>query len=172
MAASQGQGPSGPGASGAATHPSWGNSVGISTGGYIHHFSVTMDQEVDCGVGRSTNPDIAAAWSKDFGSNVSPTGKAGTSPPWTTAVIDKTMVHECKALTFAPLASDAMLAVTGNGALPPPQLTNLRYQQSGASGTWTNISASTGGGNGSVFAADATIDQNDSALVSVTTTQI
>ena len=28
----------------------------------------------------------------------------GTSPPWTTAVIDKTMANECKVLAFAPLA--------------------------------------------------------------------
>ena len=63
-AASEWQGPlnSGNPPSAAATHTSWGNSIGISTGGFIHHFSVTMDQEVDCAVGRSTNADTTATW--------------------------------------------------------------------------------------------------------------
>ena len=111
-----GRGRSGNPAAPPATHTSWGNSVGISTGGFIHHFSVTMDQEVDCAVGRSTNADIAATWTNGFGTNVSPAGSNGTSPPKTTAVIDKTMTNECKALAFAPLASDVMLAVYSNGA--------------------------------------------------------
>src|SRR4029077_3752267 len=101
-AASQWQGPLGTGASGASTHTPWGNSVGISSSGFIHHFSSVMDQEIDCAVGRSTNADSAATWTNGFGTNTSPTGNVGTSPPWTTAVIDKTMANECKALSFAP----------------------------------------------------------------------
>src|SRR6185436_13867908 len=60
---SEWQGPSTSGnpPSAASTHSSWGNVVGISTGGFVHHSSVTMDQEVDCNVGRSTNADVAAA---------------------------------------------------------------------------------------------------------------
>jgi hypothetical protein len=172
--ASEWQGPlnSGNPPSAAATHTSWGNSIGISTGGFIHHFSVTLDQEVDCAVGRSTNADVSASWTNGFGTNTSPTGLAGTSPPWTVAVIDKTMTNECKAMSFAPLASDVMLAVYSNGAVVQPNLTNLRYQKSGASGTWTNISASTGGGSGNVFSSTATISQNDWALVPVNTTTI
>ena len=170
-AASQWQGPAGTGASGAASKPSWGNSVGVSTGGFIHHFSVVMDQEVDCSVGRSTNADTTASWTNGFGNNVSPTGNTGTSPPWTTAVIDKTMVFECKALTFAPLASDVMLAVYSNGVLDQPNLNNLRYQKSGASGTWTNIPVS-GGGDGNVFSTTPTINQNDWTLVPVSATKI
>src|SRR4029079_2587830 len=114
--ASEYNGPPGTGGSSLSTNTSWGNSVGISTGGFIHHFSVTMDQEVDCAVGRSTNSDNTATWTNGFGNNVSPTGANGTSPPWTTAVIDKTMSNQCKVLAFAPLASDAMLAVYSNGA--------------------------------------------------------
>ena len=172
--ASEWQGPlnSGNPPSAAATHTSWGNSIGISSGGFIHHFSVTMDQEVDCAVGRSTNADTAATWTNGFGNNVSPTGANGTSPPWTTAVIDKTMTHECKALAFAPLASDVMLAVYINGAVAQPNFTNLRFQKSGASGIWTNISASTGGGTGDVFSSAATINQNDWALVPVNTSTV
>ncbi len=53
-----------------------------------------------------------------------------------------------------------------------PNATNLRYMKSGANGTWTNISASSGGGNGNVFASNANINQNDWALVPVTTSTI
>jgi hypothetical protein len=114
--ASQWQGPPGTGGTGLASHTPWGNSIGISTGGFIHHFSTTMDQEVDCALGRSANPDVSATWTNGFGTNTSPTGNTGTSPTWTTAVIDKTMANECKVMSFAPLASDVMLAVYGNGA--------------------------------------------------------
>ncbi|NUR55026.1 MAG: hypothetical protein HOQ29_11305, partial [Acidobacteria bacterium] len=174
-AASEWNGPSGTGGSSLGTNTAWGNSVGISTGGFIHHFSVTMDQEVDCAVGRSTSADIGATWTNGFGNNISPTGVSGTSPPWTTAVIDKNMANQCKVLAFAPLATDVMLAVYSNGNAPQPQLTNLRYQRSGTgsggttAGQWTNISAAIGGGNGDVFATTATIDQNDWALVPVNT---
>ena len=83
------------------------------------------------------------------------------------------MANECKALSFAPLASNVMLAVYTNGAVVQPNITNLRYMKSGRdNGTWTNISASTGGGNGNVFSSNATINQNDWALVPVTTSTI
>jgi len=162
-AASQWQGPATAGnPSAASTYSSWGNVVGISTGGFVHHSSVTMDEEVDCNAGRSINADIAAAWTNGFGVNA-----VGASPPNTTAVIDKSMTFECKALAFAPLASDVMLAVYSNGAVAQPYLSNLRFQKSGASGTWTTVAA--GGGNGNVFSSDATIDANDWALVPVNT---
>ena len=131
-----------------------------------------MDQEVDCSVGRSTNADTSATWTNGFGNPVSPTGSVGTSPPWTVAVIDKTMLQQCKVLSFAPLASDVMLAVYGNGAVAQPNITNLRYTKSGTTGTWTNIPADGGGGNGNVFGTAVTINQNDWALVPVSTTKI
>jgi len=170
--ASQWNGPVGTGASGLSTNSSWGTGVGISTSGFIHHFGTTMDQEVDCSVGRSTNADTAAAWTNGFGNNVSPTGNTGTSPPWTTAVIDKTMLQQCKVLTFAPLDSDAMLAVYGNGAVAQPNITNLRYTRSAAQGVWTNIPTDGGGGNGNVFGTAVTINQNDWALIPLSTTKI
>jgi chitobiase/beta-hexosaminidase-like protein/Big-like domain-containing protein len=166
--ASEWQGPatSGHPPSAASTHSSWGNVVGISTGGFIHHSSVTMDQEVDCNVARSTNADIAAVWGNGFGTNA-----VGASPPNTTAVIDKSMTFQCKSIAFAPLASNVMLAVYSNGAVAQPNLTNLRFQRSGANGTWTNVSTS-GGGNGHVFSTDATVDANDWALVPVSTSAV
>src|SRR5580765_3860630 len=82
------------------------------------------------------------------------------------------MANKCKALAFAPLATNVMLAVYTNGMVSQPNITNLRYQKSGASGTWTNISASTGGGDGNVFGSTATINQNDWTLVPVTTTTV
>ena len=170
--ASEWNGPVGTGPSGLSNQTSWGTAIGISTGGFIHHFGTTMDQEVDCSVGRSTNADTSATWTNDWGTNASPTGNTGTSPPWTTAVIDKTMTFQCKVLAFAPLASDVMLAVYGNGAIAQPNINNLRFTRSGAAGTWTNIPANGGGGNGDVFGSNAQINQNDWALVPVTTTKI
>ena len=166
--ASEWQGPANSGhpPSAASTHSSWGNVIGISTGGFIHHSSVTMDQEVDCNIGRSTNADVGAAWTNGFGTNA-----VGASPPNTTAVIDKSMLFECKSLAFAPLPSNVMLAVYSNGAVAQPSLTNLRFQKSGANGTWTNI-ATSGGGNGKVFSTDATVDANDWALVPVSTSTV
>ena len=162
-AASQWQGPATTGnPSATSAYSSWGNVVGISTGGFVHHSSVTMDEEVDCNASRSITADIAAAWTNGFGVNA-----VGASPPNTTAVIDKSMTFECKALAFAPLASDVMLAVYSNGAVAQPYLSNLRFQKSGAAGTWISVAA--GGGNGNVFSGDATIDANDWALVPVNT---
>ena len=175
--ASEWQGPLGTGNSSSAVKTPWGNSIGISSGGYVHHFSVVMDQEVDCNIGRSTNPDIAATWTNGFGTNTSPTGRSGTSPPWTVAVVDKTMTFECKVLAFAPLAADAMVAVYTNGAVAQPNATNLRFQRSGTGqtpttfGRWTNIPVN-GGGSGNVFSTTANIDANDWALVPVNHTTI
>jgi hypothetical protein len=166
-AASQWQGPASSGnPSATAGHSSWGNVIGISTGGFIHHSSVTMDQEVDCSAARSTNADVGTTWSNGFGTNAT-----GASPPNTTAVIDKSMTFECKAVAFAPLPSDVMLAVYSDGGAPQPNLTNLRFQRSGANGTWTNIPTS-GGGNGTVFSTNATVDSNDWALVPVSTAAV
>src|SRR5438067_10636888 len=109
-----------------------------------------MDQEVDCNVAKSTNADTAATWTNGFGTNA-----VGNSPSNTTAVIDKSMVFECKALSLSPLASNVMLAVYSDGAVAQPNMTNLRFQKSGASGTWTNVAIN--GGNGNVFSAPANI---------------
>src|SRR5262249_29105069 len=97
--------------------------------------------------------------------------RVGASPPNTTAVIDKSMIFECKSLAFAPLPSNAMLAVYSNGAVAQPLLTNLRFQRSGANGTWTSVAGS-GGGNGTVFSTNATVDANDWTLVPVSTDTI
>jgi hypothetical protein len=82
------------------------------------------------------------------------------------------MTNECKAMSFAPLASDVMLAVYSNGAVVQPNLTNLRYQKSGASGTWDQHFGEHRRRQRNVFSSTATINQNDWALVPVNTTTI
>ena len=67
-------------------------------------------------------PTSAATWTNGCGTNTDPTGTTGTSPPWTTAVIDKTMTNECKVLAFAPLATTWMLAVYTNGDVAQPNI--------------------------------------------------
>ena len=60
---------------------------------------------------------------RDVGAEAVDPGVLATSPPATVVRIDRTIVNECKTMTFAPLASDVMLAVYGNGGsatvLPP-----------------------------------------------------
>src|SRR5206468_12596041 len=107
-----------------------------------------------------------------FGTNNDPTLTTQKSPPNTTAVIDKTMTFECKAMAFAPLASDVMLAVYSDGDAAQPNLNNLRFKKSGATGTWTNVPTNNTGGDGTVFASNATINQNDWALVPVSTSTV
>ena len=150
-------------------------------GGFIHHFSV------DDGSGsrlrrwavrrtptRPRRGRTASARTRSDGKR--------DSPPWTTAVIDKTMANECKVLAFAPLASrrDArgLQQRRHHDATDPPAhdigqpLTNLRYQKSGASGTWTNIPRRPAAATATSSRPTATINQNDWALVPVSTTAI
>ena len=133
-------------------------SLGLSTGKFIHSGGPTLQQEVDANARKSSNPDTGVAWTSGFSS---------------VAVIDNSMLHQCNALTFAPLDSDIMLAVYDNGGGTEPALTNLRYKKSSAGGTWTGVVVgSQFGGDGNVFAATATIDQNDWTLVPLSTTAI
>ena len=127
--------------------------LGVSTGGFIHSAGPTLQQEVDANARKSLHADTSAAWTSGFSS---------------VAVIDNSMPHQNNAFAFAPLASDAMLAVYDNGAGTEPSLTNLRYTRSNADGSWPGVVVgSQNGGDGNVFASDATIDQNDWALVAV-----
>ena len=139
-----------------------------------------MDQEIDCVAGRSANADTGSAWTNGFG-NEHP---SGNSPTRTTAVFDKTMPNQCKVLAFAPLASDAMLAVVqqrrhqddGERTAARPDryrqpLRNLRFQKSGASGTWTNV-AGVVAETATSSPPTATIDQNDWTLVPVNQSSI
>src|SRR5262249_39112173 len=122
----------------------------------------------DCSVARSSNADTASTWTNGFGA-----AGLGFSPPNNTAVIDKTMIFQCKQLSFAPLASDVMLAVYNDGAVAQPDITNLRYKRSGLApnaGRWTNVAA--GGGDGTVFPTSIQINQNDWALVPLSTSKI
>jgi hypothetical protein len=100
------------------------------------------------------------------------------------SLIDDTMFHTSSAMAFAPLANNLMLAVYDNGGgaspcyqctggVPEPSLSNLRYKRSNAGGAWPAVAGgSVLGGDGRVFATDATIDQNDWALVARDTTTI
>ena len=135
-----------------------GNAIGVSTGKTIHTAGTTLQQEVDANLRRSTSPDTGSTWTSGF------------SVP---AVVDGSMINQCNAVTLAPLANDVMLAVYDNGQNFEPNLTNLRFKRSAATGTWPGIVVgSQTGGDGNVFATTALIDQNDWALVPVTTTQI
>src|SRR4029079_17731219 len=135
-----------------------GNTVGVSSGKFIHTGGPILQQEVDANVRKSVNPDVGGAWVSGF------------SVP---AVIDGSMTNEANTLSFAPLANDVMLAVYDNGQGTEPRLTNLRYKRSNAGGAWSGIVVgSQTGGDGNVFSTNATIDQNDWSLVSVSTSSI
>src|SRR5262245_49884098 len=142
--------------------------LGVSTGKDIHSAGPILQQEVDANARKSNNADTGATWTNGF-SNVS--------------VIDNSMIHANNALTFAPLANNAMLAVYDNGGgqspcyncggigVPEPSLSNLNYKRSNSDGSWPSVPiGSQGLGDGVVFTADATIDQNDWALVSLNPT--
>jgi hypothetical protein len=132
--------------------------LGVSTGKFVHSGGPTLQQEVDANARRSTNADTGAAWTSGFSSVV---------------VIDNSMLHQCNALAFAPLASDTMLAVYDNGRGTEPGQTNLRYKRSNSNGTWTGVVVGSQlGGDGDVFGTTASIDQNDWTLVSLSTTTI
>ena len=135
-----------------------GNTVGVSSGKFIHTGGPILQQEVDANVRKSVNADVGGAWVSGF------------SIP---AVIDGSMTNQANTLSFAPLANDVMLAVYDNGQGTEPRLTNLRYKRSNAGGAWSGIVVgSQSGGDGNVFSTDATIDQNDWGLVSVSTSRI
>ena len=139
--------------------------LGVSTGKDIHSAGPILQQEVDANARRSNNADTGTTWTNGF-SNVS--------------VIDNSMINANNSLTFAPLANNAMLAVYDNGGgqspcyncggngVPEPNLSNLNYKKSNPDGSWPSVPiGSQGLGDGVVFTSDATIDQNDWALVAV-----
>jgi Big-like domain-containing protein len=133
-------------------------SLGLSNGKVIHSGGPTLQQEVDANARRSNNADTGAAWTSGFSSVV---------------VIDNSMLHQCNAMAFAPLAGETMLAVYDNGRGTEPGQTNLRYKRSNANGTWTGVVVGSQlGGDGDVFAATAAIDQNDWALVALNSSAI
>ncbi|PYR88816.1 MAG: hypothetical protein DMF84_26875 [Acidobacteria bacterium] len=135
-----------------------GNTIGVSSGKFIHTGGPILQQEVDANVRKSNNADTGSTWANGF------------SVP---AVIDGSMVNQDNALAFAPLANNVMLAVYDNGQGIEPNLTNLRYKRSNAGGAWSSIVVgSQAGGDGNVFSTNATIDQNDWGLVSVSTNQV
>ena len=94
------------------------------------------------------------------------------------------MSHQSNAMTFAALANDGMLAVYDNGGgqapcyncdsgVPEPDLSNLGYRRSNLNGSWPTLPAGgQAGGDGQVFATDATINQNDWAVVARDSTTI
>jgi hypothetical protein len=95
-------------------------SLGLSTGKFIHSGGPTLQQEVDANARRSNAADTGATWTSGFSSVV---------------VIDNSMLNQCNALAFAPLAGETMLAVYDNGRGTEPNQTNLRYKRSNANGT-------------------------------------
>ena len=134
------------------------NTIGVSTGKFIHTGGPILQQEVDANARKSNNADTGSSWTSGF------------SLP---AVIDGSMLNQANALAFAPLANNVMLAVYDNGQNVEPNQTNLRYKRSSANGVWSSIVVGSQlGGDGSVFATNAVINQNDWALVPVSTSQI
>jgi len=126
--------------------------LGVSGGRFIHSGGTTLQQEVDANARVSTTADSGATWSHGFS---------------TVSVIDNSMQNQCNALAFAPLASNTMLAVYDNGVGTEPAMSNLRYKKSNVNGSWPAVPVGTQlGGDGAVFASNATIDQNDWAIVS------
>ncbi len=135
-----------------------GNAVGVSSGKFIHTAGPILQQEVDANARKSANADTGAAWTSGFSAPV---------------VIDNSMTNQANALALAPLANDVMLAVYDNGQDTEPFLTNLRYKRSNAGGVWSGVVVGSQlGGDGNVFASDARINQNDWALVGVSTSRI
>lgn len=92
----------------------------------------------------------------------------------TNMVLDNTMTNQCDCYAFASLAGSKMLVVYDNGGTVPvvsPNLTNLRYTKGSAAqsdGLWP----STVTGDGDVFGAANTQDDNDWCLVGVTVSSI
>ncbi|HXI27519.1 MAG TPA: PASTA domain-containing protein, partial [Vicinamibacterales bacterium] len=135
-----------------------GNVVGVSSGKFIHTGGPILQQEVDANARKSANADTGSAWTSGF-----------ANP----SVIDGTMVNQSNSMVFAPLANNVMLAVYDNGLGNEPNQNNLRFKRSNAGGAWPNIVVgSQTGGDGSVFATNASIDQNDWGLVGVNVNQI
>jgi PKD repeat protein len=140
--------------------------VGVSTGKFIHTANPILQQEIDANARKSVNADTGSAWVSGFSA---------------VSVIDNSMFHSCNSFAFAPLANNAMLAVYDNGGgaagcyncaggVPEPNLSNLGYKRSNADGSWPGVPVgSQKPGDGSVFSTDATIDQNDWALVAADT---
>src|SRR4029079_14592142 len=98
-----------------------GNTVGVSSGKFIHTGGPILQQEVDANVRKSVNPDVGGAWVSGFS---------------VSAVVDGSMTTGGNTLSFSPLTNDLMLAVYDNGQRTEPRLTNLRYKRSNAGGAW------------------------------------
>jgi beta-lactam-binding protein with PASTA domain len=134
------------------------NTIGVSSGKFIHTGGPILQQEVDANVRKSNNADTGSTWTSGFSAPV---------------VVDNSMMNQDNALAFAPLANDVMLAVYDNGQGTEPNQTNLRYKRSNSNGTWSGtVVGSQLGGDGDVFPTSATINQNDWGLVSVSTSEI
>ncbi len=145
--------------------------LGVSTGKYVHSAGPNLQQQIDANARKSTNPDLGATWTSGF---------SGVS------VIDNSMINQVNSFAFAPLADNVMLAVYDNGGgqscgyncVPPgsatePRLTNLGFRRSNSNGSWPGVTiGSQGAGDGNVFAGNATINQNDWALVPVSNSKI
>ena len=135
-----------------------GNSVGVSSGKFIHTAGPILQQEVDANARKSTNRDTGSTWTSGFSTPV---------------VVDNSMTNQANVLAFAPLANDTMLVVYDNGQSTEPFLTNLRYKRSNAGGSWSGVVVGSQlGGDGNVFATNAAIDQNDWALVPVSDSRV
>jgi hypothetical protein len=145
--------------------------LGVSSGKYVHSAGPNLQQQIDANARKSTNPDLGATWTSGFSS---------------VSVIDNSMINQVNSFAFAPLANNVMLAVYDNGGgqscgyncVPPgsetePRLTNLGFRRSNSNGSWPGVPiGSQGAGDGNVFASNATINQNDWALVPVSNTTI
>ena len=136
--------------------------LGVSGGRFIHSGGPTLQQEVDANVRVSINPDTGATWNSGFSA---------------VSLIDNSMFHQSNSMIFAPLAGNRMLSVYDNGGgqapcygcqggVPEPTLSNLGYRRSNPDGSWPTLPpGNQTAGDGKVFAADATIDQNDWTVV-------
>jgi hypothetical protein len=91
----------------------------------------------------------------------------------TTTMIDSTMAHECTNYAFAPLASNGMLLVYGDGGGTngqPTDFKSMKANQTQAQGFWPSTSDGTGGV--AVFGSAVTIDPQDWCVIPVDTTHI
>ena len=145
-----------------------GVALGVSTGKFIHSGGSTLQQEVNANARVSTQADTGATWTTGFS---------------TVSEIHNNMSGQSNSMTFAALASNRMLAVYDNGGgqapcylcqgpVPEPNLTNLAYQKSNVNGSWPTLVNGESLPDGQVFAADATINQNDWVVVARDTTTI
>lgn len=131
-----------------------GNALGVSTPSkFVHEAGASLapDQANGYADARiSTNADTGATWTNGWGA----TAKADSQANF---------IVTC---ALAPLASDAMLIVYGNGGVAQPNTTGLRSNKYTSGTTWpTTSSVVTGNGTTSQ-------DQNDWCLCGVDTTHV